>query len=63
MLSNDEIAAFIAAGHEVRHVEFKGRGSTSDSEFVAKVARAAMAMANQRDGGYVIVGVDEADPE
>jgi hypothetical protein len=63
VLSNDEIAAFIAAGHEVRNVEFKGRGSTSDSEFVAKVARAAIAMANQRDGGYVIIGVDEADPE
>lgn len=63
MLSNEEIAAFLSAGHELRNVEFKGRGSTSDSDFVAKVARAAIAMANQRDGGYVIVGVDENDPE
>jgi hypothetical protein len=63
VLSNVEIAAFITAGHEVRNVEFKGRGSTSDSEFMVKVARAAIAMANQRDGGYVIIGVDENDPD
>jgi hypothetical protein len=63
VLSNVEIAAFIAAGHEVRNVEFKGRGSSSDSDFMVKVARAAIAMANQRDGGYVIIGVDENDPD
>lgn len=63
MLTNDEIAAFIESGYEVRAVEFKGPGSVRDPEFVAKVARAVISLANQRDGGWVIVGVDEADPE
>lgn len=63
MLTNEEIAAFIESGYEVRAVEFKGPGSTGDAEFVAKVARAVISLANQRDGGWVIIGVDEADPE
>ncbi|WP_150307200.1 AlbA family DNA-binding domain-containing protein [Planctomonas psychrotolerans] len=63
MLSNEEIAAFLEAGYESRAVEFKGAGSTRDSSFVATVARAAIALANQRDGGWVIIGVDEDDIE
>lgn len=61
MLSNEEIAALIESGYEIRSVEFKGPGSINDPEFVAKVARAALALANQRDGGSIIIGVDEAD--
>ncbi|WP_285039897.1 ATP-binding protein [Plantibacter sp. lyk4-40-MEA-4] len=63
MLSNDELTALIESGYEARAVEFKGPGSTSDSEFLAKVSRAAIALANQRDGGHVIIGFDEIDPQ
>ncbi|BDV31251.1 AlbA family DNA-binding domain-containing protein [Microbacterium terricola] len=61
MLSNQEIAALIEGGYEIRSVEFKGPGSINDPEFVAKIARAALALANQRDGGSIIIGVDEVD--
>lgn len=61
VLSNEEIAALLEGGYEIRSVEFKGPGSINDPEFVAKVARAALALANQRDGGSIIIGVDEAD--
>jgi hypothetical protein len=61
VLSNEEIAALLEGGYEIRSVEFKGPGSVNDPEFVAKVARAALALANQRDGGSIIIGVDESD--
>ncbi len=61
VLSNEEVAALLDSGYELRSVEFKGPGTTANVDFVAKVARAALAMANQRDGGFVIIGVDEDD--
>lgn len=63
VLTNEEIAELLQGGYELRSVEFKGPGSTSSAEFVAKVARAALALVNQRDGGSVIIGVDEEDDD
>ncbi len=34
----------------------------TDSHFFAKVTRAALGMGNLRDGGYVVIGIDDADP-
>lgn len=61
MLSNAELAALIEVGVESRAIEFKGAGSTRSKEFVALVARACIALANQRDGGTVIIGVVDDD--
>ncbi len=54
-----EFRTLLARGYESRGVEFKGPGARSDSVLLAKVARAAMGMANRRDGGFVIIGVDD----
>jgi hypothetical protein len=62
MLSNEELAAVIAVGHETRSVEFKTAGSLSDKAYVALVARAALALANQRDGGNIVLGIDDRNP-
>lgn len=62
MLSDEDVAAFLTLGHESRGVEFKGAGSAGDSAFRAVVIRAALGIANRRDGGYIIVGVDDNDP-
>lgn len=59
MLSNDELAAVLAIGHETRSVEFKAAGGLGDKAFVALVARAALALANQRDGGNIVLGIDD----
>lgn len=58
----DEELALLQAGHEGRNVEFKAAGSPKDTAFLAKVARAAIALSNLRDGGVILVGVDDADP-
>ncbi len=47
---------------ETPGTEFKGPGRRSDKAFAVKVARAALAMANRRDGGVVVLGVDDARP-
>lgn len=62
VLSDDEVRDAISLNHEVRIVEFKSAGSPSDRAFLAKVARACLAMANQRGGGHVLIGVDDSDP-
>lgn len=46
--------------HEQHGLEFKGARPRSDRLFFAKVVRAMLGMANRRDGGTVIIGVDES---
>lgn len=63
MLSNEELAAVLAIGHETRSVEFKAGGNIGDKAFVALVARACLALANQRDGGNIVLGIDDRNAE
>lgn len=51
----------MAIGHETQGVEFKGPFARTDKDQFAKVVRAILGMANHRDGGLVIVGIDEHD--
>lgn len=62
MLNDEELAALIEVGVESRDIEFKVAGSTSSAEYVAVVARACIALANQRDGGHLVLGVVDRDP-
>ena len=57
MLTLEELEDFLKLGHETRSFEVKGPGPL-DTAHTAKVARAAMAMGNLRDGGYVCIGID-----
>jgi predicted HTH transcriptional regulator len=58
-MTEEEFEALLAAGHEQRGVEFKGPGPRSDKRFFARVVRAVLGMANRRDGGLVIIGVED----
>ena len=58
-MTEEEIDELIARGHELTGVEFKGAGPRTDKLLQAKVIRAAMGMSNRRDGGLVIIGVDD----
>lgn len=57
----DQLLDAMARG-ERRSMEFKTAGDVTDSGFVAKVARALLAMSNLRDGGTVVIGVDDKNP-
>ena len=62
-MTDQEFAEILALGHEIQGVEFKGPGRSSIRQFMAVVVRAVLGMANRRDGGRVIIGVEEVDNE
>lgn len=59
VMTDQEFAEIIALGHETRSVESKGPGRSSNRQFMAVVVRAVLGMTNRRDGGRVIIGVEE----
>lgn len=58
---NDRAVTAMELGAETRNVEFK-RGAPLDS-LKYKVVRAALAMANLRDGGTLIIGMPESSDD
>lgn len=59
-MTEQEFKELLAIGHEQRGVEFKRAGSRrDDKQLLAKVVRATISMANRRDGGLLVVGIDE----
>jgi len=58
-MTDEEFAEILARGHEATGVEFKGPGPLSNRQLVAQVVRAVLGMANKRDGGRVIIGVED----
>jgi predicted HTH transcriptional regulator len=63
VLTVDELEGALAAGYEGRGFEFKGSGASDDRRFLAKIARAAISMGNLRDGGHVVIGIDDTRPQ
>lgn len=63
MLSAAEIENALTLGYESRHLELKTAGDRSDKQLLAKVTRAALGMGNLRDGGHVIIGIDDKSPQ
>ncbi len=59
MLTAEDIEQVLALGHEIRGLELKGPGLSSNRQLFAKVARAALSLGNLRDGGHVIMGIDD----
>ena len=58
-MTSDELQEAIALGREQRGVEFKGPGQRDDADFMARVTRAILGMANKEDGGEVVIGVED----
>ena len=58
-MTDEEFAQLLALSHEISGVEFKGPGARSDRRLFARVVRAALGMANRRDGGTVVIGVED----
>ncbi|MDI9933156.1 hypothetical protein QM588_22285 [Rhodococcus sp. IEGM 1354] len=59
MIEREDVEQQLALNHETRPFEVKGPGDLADKAYVAKIARAAMAMGNLSDGGVVCLGIDD----
>ncbi len=56
-MTDEEFARIVELPHELRGIEFKGPGPSTDRQLLAQVTKAVLGMANRRDGGRVIIGV------
>ncbi len=56
-MPQDELEALLRTGHEHPNLECKGPGDLDNKDYFARVARAAMAMGNRRDGGIICLGI------
>ena len=59
-MTDKEFAQIMILSHELRGVEFKCPGSSSDRQLFAQVVRAVLGMANRRGGRRVIIGVEDS---
>lgn len=59
MLERDHIEYYFSLKHELPEVEFKGPGRRGENPLFGRVVRGAMALANRRGGGMLIIGVSE----
>ena len=60
-MTNQEFETVMALGHDLRGLEFKGPGPMTIRRLVAQVVKAALGMANRRDGGNIVIGVSEEE--
>ncbi len=58
-MTDEDFIQIMGLGHELSGVEFKGPGPMSNHRLVAQVIRAILGMCNRRDGGTVIIGVED----
>ena len=59
-MTDEEFDQLLALGRELSGLEFKGPGPRSDRQLFAQVVRAVLGMANRRDGGTVVIGVEDS---
>lgn len=59
-MSEQEIEDLIKYPNEERHLEFKGT-IYWDGDIRAKITKSIMALANLKDGGWIVIGKEEQD--
>ena len=59
-MTDEQFAELLGLKHEISGVEFKPPGARTNRDLFHRVARAAIGMANHRDGGRVVIGVRES---
>ena len=62
-MTDEEFSQIMILSHELRGVEFKGPGSSTDRRLLAQVTKAVLGMANRRDGGTIVIGIDDSGGE
>lgn len=61
-MTPEEFENLVNLNHELLNIEFKGPGSLTDRDFFGLILKAAIRMSNRRDGGLIVIGVDEDKP-
>lgn len=61
-MDSDKFMELRSLTREQRTFEVKQSGSMDDGPFLARVVRAAIAMANHQDGGTIVLGVEDGPP-
>jgi hypothetical protein len=59
-MEDQELRELVYHGREERNLEYKGPVAWVDPEIKAKLTKGALAMSNIRDGGAIVVGVEQA---
>jgi len=59
-MTDKEFVQLLEIGHEKQGIEFKAPGPLTDKHLAARVAKAMLGMANRRDGGHVIIGMNDS---
>ena len=59
-MTSEDFIRIMELRHELSGVEFKSPGPISNRRLVAQVIRAILGMSNRRDGGIVIIGVEDS---
>ena len=59
-MTDEEFEQVMNLFSERRGLEFKGPGRSTDRRLFAQVVRAVLGMANRRDGGLVIIGIEDS---
>lgn len=60
-MTEDELKAYIEAGKESRHLEYKCSESWDDSNFKATITKSVLGMSNIKDGGTIVIGMDKQE--
>jgi len=60
-MNNKEFLGIIELGRESRNLEFKGSAAWTDADFRAKLIKTSLAFSNVRDGGMIVIGVEESE--
>jgi hypothetical protein len=58
-IEHQELVALVLHGREERNLEYKRCVSWNSADIKAKIAKTVLAMSNIRDGGAIVVGVEQ----
>ncbi len=58
-MANEELIQYITHGREERNLEYKGPINWNDTQIKAKITKTILAMSNLRDGGVIVIGVEQ----
>jgi len=59
-MASEEFRDWVFHGREERNLEYKPSLNWKDDTTKAKIAKAVLAMANLRDGGFIVLGVEDS---